>query len=95
MIIVGPPNKEHTWEPVFLSFVERLSSFGGYFVWSVNTFRLSVVERFVLFQSVLHWRFLCKRIHSPKGDEVLVSSSGGVNRSISFFFDVVLSYRTK
>ena len=32
-------------------FAERLSSFGGYFVYK-GTFRFSFVERFVIFQSV-------------------------------------------
>ena len=49
--------------PAVLSFVERLSSFRGDFLWSVyvykSTFGLSFVERFVLFWSVLYRRFHC------------------------------------
>ena len=51
-----PPNKGHTWDP----FIERLSYFVYYSVcYSYKgTFRSSFsVERFVLFQSVLCWRF--------------------------------------
>ncbi len=31
-----PLNNGHAREPSLLSFVERLFSFGGYFVWSVH-----------------------------------------------------------
>ena len=37
---VKPPNKEHTWGPSLLSFVERLSSFGMECIYK-GTFRLS------------------------------------------------------
>ena len=52
--------------PAVLSFVERLSSFRGDFLYRVCiqvlfkiTFGLSFVARFVLFWSFLHWRFHC------------------------------------
>ncbi len=33
-----PPNNGHVWDPAFLSFVERLPSFGGYFcIECINT----------------------------------------------------------
>jgi len=49
-----PPSKGH-FDTNILSFVERLSSFRGYFEYN-DTFVLSFVERFVLFQSVLYQR---------------------------------------
>ena len=51
-----PPNSGHNcMGPIILSFVERLSSFGGYFVQSVHI--MSFAGRFVLFQSVVYRRF--------------------------------------
>ena len=57
---VEPPNG-HTWDPAFLFFVERLSSWRLFCIECIykGTFRLSFVERFVLlFQRVLYWRYL-------------------------------------
>ena len=45
-----------------MSVVERLSSFRGDYV-HMNTFGLSFVGRFVLFQSVLYQRFHCSMLN--------------------------------
>ncbi len=56
---VKPPNNGDARDPAFnLSFVERLSSFGGYFVWSVYSYYIEITfygREVCLFRNVLNW----------------------------------------
>ena len=53
-----PLNVDMLWDPEFLSFVERLSSFRGYFVQSWYIWFVLCLE----VCSVLYWRFHCIQI---------------------------------
>ena len=56
MHAVRPPNSGHTLEPSYGEVVLFWKLFCTECIYK-GTFRLSFVERFILFQCVFHWRF--------------------------------------
>ena len=76
-----PPNSGHAWDPAFCPF-ERLSSLEGYFCIECilyGTFRMSFVERFVLFKTV--------------GSKIKGGEALGVVRDVVKTFEQLRDYR--